>query len=367
MVTVALANGNNLVGNALCDGWEIIEELPRPGSVGASDLTGGFFSVGCIAHRTTASGLEKAFVKVIDVANAISQFPGDFMTGMKLVTDAYSNECSILTICENARLDRIIRVLGKGQLSPIDGRLYPVPYIIFEHADGDLRKLISASEPYEDAWKLRVLHDVAVGLQQLHQQKIAHQDLKPSNVLVFNVEGRGAKIGDLGRASLQGLVAPHDGANIAGARSYAPPEQAYGVYAPRWEDQREGCDLYHLGSLTCFLLSGRLPNQYFVQTMDQSILPVIWGGSGKSEYQLVLPNLHNALSGFVREIAADFPEWGRDELSRIVLDTCNPDYQKRGDPSSRARTGSPLGLDTFVSRFDRLARKALVKTRTISP
>jgi eukaryotic-like serine/threonine-protein kinase len=363
MIPTTAASGLALIGSKLCDGWEIVTELPRPGSVGATELTGGFFSIGCIANRSTTLGSEKAFVKVIDVAKAAELYPNDFMKGMQLITSAYTNECSILHVCETARLDRIVRVLGKGQLQPEGGRPYPLPYIIFEHADGDLRKLISASAPFEDAWKLRVLHDVAVGLQQLHQQKIAHQDLKPSNVLVFNIDGEGAKIGDLGRASLQGLAAPHDGPNIAGACAYAPPEQAYGIYAARWEDQRESCDLYHLGSLTCFLLSGRLPNEHFCRHIDKTILPVVWGGLGKSEFNLVLPFFREALTSFVAEIALDFPPWGKEELSQIIINTCNPDYEKRGDPGARARTGSPLGLDTFVSRFDRLARRALVKTR----
>lgn len=182
-------------------------------------------------------------------------------------------------------------------------------------------------------------------------------------MLVFNTDGEGAKIGDLGRASLQGQLAPHDGLNIAGARAYAPPEQAYGISPSRWEDHRESCDLYHLGSLTCFLLTGRLPNDYFRRHLDSAILPAIWGGLGKSEFSLALPFLREALTTFVAEIATDFPSWGREELSQIILNTCDPDFGKRGDPGARARSGSPLGLETFVSRFDRLARRALVKTR----
>ena len=44
----------------------------------------------------------------------------------------------------------------------------------------------------------RTLHHIAVGLQQLHGEGIAHQDLKPSNVLFF--ETFGAKLADLGCA-----------------------------------------------------------------------------------------------------------------------------------------------------------------------
>lgn len=99
----------------------------------------------------------------------------------------------------------------------------PLPFIMFELADGDVRKVIAKASQIDDAWRFNVLHDVAVGLQQLHSKKIAHQDLKPSNVLLFDAEKRGAKIGDLGRASIMGTGASHDQMTIAGAKSYAPP------------------------------------------------------------------------------------------------------------------------------------------------
>ena len=41
------------------------------------------------------------------------------------------------------------------------------------------------------------LHHVSLGLSQLHRAEIAHQDLNPSNVLVFE-SGKSSKICDLG-------------------------------------------------------------------------------------------------------------------------------------------------------------------------
>ena len=197
----------SLVGTSIDGGWSIIEELPRPGTVGAEDLTGGQFSVCYIVERTKDKKTERAFLKVIDVNVAAAAFAGDVMRGLKLATDSYAIESTILDICNKARLDRIIRVLAVGQIPPATNGALPAPYILFEKADGDLRKLVSRGAAFDNAWKLRVLHDVAVGLQQLHQQKIAHQDLKPSNVLIFNDDGQGAKIGDLGRSSMQGHTA----------------------------------------------------------------------------------------------------------------------------------------------------------------
>lgn len=352
----------NLVGTSIKDGWIIIDELPRPGKAGAEDMTGGHFSIGCIVERLKDKKKEKGFLKVIDLNMAAAMSPGNVMHGLKLASDAYTIECAILDICKNASLDRIIKVLDVGELPASTGGL-PTPYILFEHADGDLRKIVARSAQFDDAWKLRVLHDVAVGLQQLHQQKIAHQDLKPSNVLIFNGDGQGAKIGDLGRSSRQGLPAPHDGNVIAGAQAYAPPEQAFGITPVRWEDKREGCDLYHLGTLTFFLFAGRVPNEHYRATLPSEVLPIAWGGQGKTDYLNALPFFTAALTEFVAIASADFPEWGREEMSQIVFNACAPDYTKRGDPEARARAGSPLGIETFVSRFDRLSRRALVNLK----
>lgn len=354
---------NSLIGTSIDGGWTIIEELPRAGNIGAQDLTGGQFSIGCIVERITKDKKkERAFLKVIDLNKAAAEFPGDVIRGLKLATDANTVERTILDICEKARLDRIIRVLGVGELpanSAVGG--LPTPYILFENADGDLRKLIGIGSKFDDSWKLRVLHDVAVGLQQLHRHKIAHQNLKPSNVLIFNDDGEGAKIGDLGRSSRQGLTAPHDGLKVAGALAYAPPEQVYGITPTRWEDRREGCDLYHLGTLAFFLFAGQVPNDHYRKRLPPDVLPVAWQGQGKTDYATALPFLNAALTEFVALVGVDFPEWGRDELSQIVSNACAPDYEKRGDPDARKRTQSPLGIETFVSRFDRLARRALVK------
>lgn len=355
----------SLVGTSIDGGWTIIEELPRPGSVGAEDQTGGQFSISCIVERTKDNKkTERAFLKVIDLNKATTRYPGDVMRGLKLATDAYTLERTLLDICKNARLDRIIRVLAVGELpAAATSRGFPTPYILFENADGDLRKLVGQGPKFDNAWKLSVLHDVAVGLQQLHRQKIAHQDLKPSNVLIFNDEGDGAKIGDLGRSSHQGLAAPHDGFTVAGALAYAPPEQVFGITPARWEDRREGCDLYHLGTLAFFLFAGQVPNDHYRRSLPPEILPVAWGGQGKTDYATALPFLTAALTDFVAIVSADFPEWSRDELSQIVFNACAPDYEKRGDSEARKQAGSPLGIETFVSRFSRLARRALVNIK----
>jgi eukaryotic-like serine/threonine-protein kinase len=353
---------SNLIGVSIGDGWTITEQLPRPGTLGAEDLTGSWFSFGYIASK----GKDTAFVKVIDVQGAIEK-RGELslMELLKLVTSSHIFECSILDVCKNAKLDRVVRILGKGEIpAPAHASMsIPIPYIMFEKADGDVRKIISRTNKIDDAWKFRVLHDVAVGLTQLHGQQIAHQDLKPSNVLLFDQEGKGAKIGDLGRASRRGMDVTHDGAIIAGALNYAPPEQAYGVTPERWEDRREGCDLYHLGTLAIIMFSGVTPTNHYRQHLSEDIRPYQWNGRGTCDYESALPMLAASFTAFVDGLRSNLPAWAEAELCQIIINACNPDYKKRGDSESRRKVGSPIGLDTFVSRFDRLAKRAMVEIR----
>lgn len=350
----------NLVGTEIYDGWVLSEKLPRPGTAEAADQTGSCFSIGYIAKRNE----KESFVKVIDVEKMLKMVKGSsLLERIKLVSDTHGYEVSILEICKEARLDRIVRIIHQGELPPPSGSIIPTPFIMFERADGDVRKIVSRTNRLDDAWRLRVLYDVARGLQQLHGQHIAHQDLKPSNVLIYDQSGEGAKIGDLGRASMQGRDAMHNQLTIAGAIAYAPPEQVFGIAPPRWEERREGCDLYHLGTLAAFLFSGTTPTDHYCQTLGVDIRPRPWGGHGRCDYQSALPLLQCACTAFVERIRIDLPDWAADELSQIIINACNPDYEKRGDPKARERVGRPLGIETFVSRFDRLSKMGLAKVR----
>lgn len=359
----------SLIGHQFPNGWVITEKLQRPGSIGAEDLTGSYFSIGYIATKTEqrsngSSVVKNAFVKAIDVQKALTVNGGmSLMDRLKLVTNGHTFECSILDVCIKAKLDRVVSIIDKGELTPPAGSMVGVPYIMFELADGDLRKIVSRSSKIDDAWRFRVLHDVAVGIQQLHSQRIAHQDLKPSNVLVFDVEGRGAKIGDLGRASQRGLDVEHDKLVVAGHPSYAPPEQMFGVRPERWEDRREGCDLYHLGTLATFLFSGITPTDHYLESLPLNVRPNPWGGNGSCNYQTALPFLTAEFTVFLEKVSKDFPGWASVEITSMIQNACDPDYGKRGDPAARRKVGSPLGIETFVSRFDRLAKQAAVEAR----
>ena len=83
-------------------------------------------------------------------------------------------------------MSRVVTAIADGSVTVnIGGTSEVVQYLIFEKADGDARSFLNASSAFDLAWSLRALHHVTVGLRQMHQSRMAHQDLKPSNVLLF--------------------------------------------------------------------------------------------------------------------------------------------------------------------------------------
>lgn len=352
----------DLVGHTIADGWLVTSRLPRRGEPGTDHMTGGHFSVGYIATK----GGKKAFVKAIDVQGVLEDRSSNLklVDRLKLMSDNHTFESTLLETCKKAKLDRVIQVLASDEIDiPNSRHGIPVPYIMLEMADGDVRKAIDASQKIDNAWKFRVLHNVAVGLQQLHRAAIAHQDLKPSNVLVFMEGNVLAKIGDLGRSSRKGTAADHDGEEVPGAVAYAPPEQIFGIRPERWEDRREGCDVYHLGTLAAFLFTGRIVSVDLANAIPPDMRPYLWGGLSGCDYETALPILKRALAEFVADCQTALPVWAAEEFSQIILSACDPDWRVRGDAKARQSLANNIGIDAYVSRFDRLAKSAAIKMR----
>lgn len=341
------------------NGWIAIEKIASPKDVDGGDLTGSNFSVGYIVEK----GSDRAFLKVIDIDRAIEQGRnnGNIAELLARISQDHKFEERLLNLCADNRLSKIIKIIDSGQINHSDGT--PSPYIIFELADGDVRKLVSRSKLIDDKMKLITLHGAAVGLKQLHGQKIAHQDLKPSNILIF-MESKNIKIADLGRSSCQGIPAAHDGYKVAGAVSYAPPEQLYGETPTEWVNRREACDIYHLGTLASFLFSGMTLNTFYKENLHENILPPAWSGKGLANYTDALMHLQVGLSEFISAASSSFPGWAKDDLIWIIKTACNPDYKKRGAPSYRSRSGAPVGIDVYISKFNNLILRSKLQVKS---
>jgi serine/threonine protein kinase len=338
----------SLEGIELPGPWLVVERIERgPGH------TGGTFSV---SYRVERADGQPAFVKVLDYELAL-QFP-DTAVALQAMTRAYLFEVEVLAMCGDKRLSRVVRALDSGEtFVEIEGRRERVSYLVFELADGDVRDAIDAADRIDDAWKLRMLHHTATGIRQLHSNGVAHQDLKPSNVLVFN--GDSSKVADLGCASVRGTQSPRDPLPVPGDRTYAPPELLYGQVALEWNDRRLASDLYHLGSVAVFLFAGQGVTSLLLDRLAREHHFDEWGDS----YEDVLPFIRVAFDEVMEEFTDVCPEPVREELVTRVRELCEPDPSLRGHPINRARPGSQYSLERYVAAFDKLTRQAEIRLR----
>jgi serine/threonine protein kinase len=100
---------------------------------------------------------------------------------------------------------------------------------------------------------LKLLYQTASGMVAAHEKEVIHRDLKPSNVLI-NSEGH-LKIVDFGIASARTASESTltQTGSIIGSPAYLAPERAIGA------DADERSDIYSLGVMAYFVLSGKLP------------------------------------------------------------------------------------------------------------
>lgn len=341
-----------LEGVVLDGGWKVLRKVPK-----SSTSTGGCFSVPYFVELAKGKRRHLAFLKALNFRQLLAQ--PDVAKAMEQHTRAFNFERETLELCKGRRLKRIARLLDSGQYCPPNCP-WPVAYIIFELADGgDARHQLAKLGAFDLAWTLRTLHEISVGLQQLHSEGIAHQDLKPSNVLFF--ESFGAKLSDLGCADDQRKPSqsPRGKLGIPGDPNYAPPELFYNEISSDWKTRRLGCDHYLLGSLVVFFFTGGASfNAILQQKVHPSHSPLQWA----HDYRTVLPYIKQAFEDALLELEKDIPVAVRPDVIQIVRWLCEPDPKRRGHPTDLVElSGNQFSLQRVISAFNVLATKAELK------
>ena len=341
--TISITPAEQLQGEALSNGWIVGDRLARTAA-----QTGGCFSC---SYRVSNPDGRMAFLKAMDYTAALKE--PDPAKALNELTSAFLFEREVLEECADKKMSRIVRAIDGG--TTIIGGL-SVQYLIFEEArNGDLRRHLADATQFNLVWALTCAHNICVGVRQLNSANIAHQDLKPSNVLCF--EDTGQKLADLGRAWHKSRYSPHDSKLFAGDWGYAPPEFLYGYACPEESDRRFGGDFYLAGSLILFLFSGLRASQMLINALAPEHQPRTYTGT----YQEVLPYLQHAFSSNIAQIGSWFSDSVlREEIVDVIQQMCDPDLSTRGDRSHTAKFGSRFSLERFVSRFDRLRTAAII-------
>lgn len=126
-------------------------------------------------------------------------------------------------------------------------------YLVMQACSGGelFDRIVSKENQCTERHAAMAVLDVLSALAFIHAKRIVHRDLKPENLLYKDKEpGAPLKLIDFGLA-LQ--LAPHELATeVCGTTSYMAPEVIKGQYSTE-------CDLWSLGIIVYFMMSGSLP------------------------------------------------------------------------------------------------------------
>jgi eukaryotic-like serine/threonine-protein kinase len=126
-------------------------------------------------------------------------------------------------------------------------------FFVMQLVDGEtLGERVRDRGPLPLAEAVRHLREVAWALAYAHARGVVHRDVKPDNIMIERGTGR-ALVTDFGIARNATSAGMTSEGHVVGTAHFMSPEQAQGTAV----DGRS--DLYALGVVGFFLLSGRLP------------------------------------------------------------------------------------------------------------
>ena len=347
----------NMVGRTIKYKWEVKELLKK-----RPEDSGSYFSVPYLVEKDGV----KYFMKAFDFGRFLSMARPNLDGTERPISDvltemleAYRYEKDLSLHCQNSYVTKVSFVVDFSEEYLEGYSLGYVPCLIFEAADGDVRKALNASARLDDAWKFKSLHDIAVGLKQLHAIDVSHQDLKPSNILVYNKEQE-SKLCDLGRSVCHSIKGPYSQMKFTGDRTYAPPEIWYGYFDQDWHKRSFAIDCYMLGNLIVFYFTHTTMSTLMTKYIPSSFRPGEWRG----KYEEIVPYLSKAfsdsLNAFEGSIEDSFFEKNLKELVRYL---CEPILDNRGHPSNFKRGVDPYNMQRFISELDLLRYRAEIRVK----
>lgn len=185
-----------------------------------------------------------------------------------------------------------------------------LPYLVMPVVEGQsVDTRVRERGPLDVIESVRIAVQVAEGLSAAHEKGLVHRDIKPANVLLENGVER-VQITDFGLARAIDDASMTRSGVIAGTPQYMSPEQAHGDAI----DHRS--DLFSLGSLIYFILTGRSPFRAET-TMG------------------VLNRIGNDEPRPIRSINADVPEWLEQIVTKLLAKS----------PADRYQTASEVAED----------------------
>lgn len=154
------------------------------------------------------------------------------------------------------RFEREVQVIAKLQhprILPVYdyGELEGRPYLVMAYMSGGTiaDRIKDGPLPLDEV--IRIVEQIAEGLDHAHRKGVIHRDFKPSNVLLD--ENGNAHLADFGIAKVSESTVQLTGSGIVGTPAYMAPEMAnQGIVTP-------SIDIYALGITIYEMLTGQFP------------------------------------------------------------------------------------------------------------
>jgi serine/threonine protein kinase len=226
-------------------------------------------------------------------------------------------------------------------------------YLVMEYVEGEtLHRLLRREGTLPVRRAVRLLRQIADGVDAAHEAGILHRDLKPANIFIMN-KGRGGdgfvKVGDFGLAKIVNQTVTDISSNatpssrgIIGTPEFMAPEQ---MQPELGVDVR--ADVYALGTIAYLMLGGRTP---FTGDLMQLVMQKIMHRPPPlSELRTDIPKDVEAVIMSALEIEpAKRPPTVNDWISRLEAAAEDVSENKNGG-HARLVIMAPEGAEVYVN------------------
>ena len=195
---------------------------------------------------------------VIKISNIDIKDQSSFCTNRK---KRFQREIIALKKANDKKLRNVVRMISHGEIQ-IQGRGFL--FYTMEKANSDLTDYLKIRRTTQQ--KILLFQSILDGMQQLHDIKIYHRDIKNDNIFIFGDE---CKIGDLGLMRFKNEdYLTLDNFQRIGAFGWECPEAMNFFFSERapenpefaFDDKiDEASDIFQLGKLFWYILQGNLP------------------------------------------------------------------------------------------------------------
>ena len=343
--------GDSLIGQKTETKWYVKDQISK-----LPDSTGGNFSVGYVVEDENKT---EYFLKATD-ARLIS---GGYRNKLKQIGETFSLqqfERDLIDHFSKPGINRIVKGIDYGEtIKEYEGLGVEVFFIIFEKARTDVRNFLGELKPTEFKHIPIFVHNLAIGLRQIHSNDITHNDIKPSNFLYFDATLQ--KISDFGSATSENIRSPNDPEDFLGDPNYYPPEAWGYKFRPPYSGHfvsiefRKLGDLYMLGSMIYYFITGSSLNLQISSKMSndhKSRIPNI-EFSDAIEY---LDNIHGQVIFEMKQwLSERIGEKSFQSFIRItdaVKNYTRIDPENRGEPKNEKLGLIKTDLQRLISHSD---------------